>query len=64
MKYPTVKIVWREFGRIEQHIKVERLSNGFLLGRTFFASEESMIKHLAEAMKTPDAYFEPPQYND
>ncbi len=64
MKYPQIKIVWRELGKMDACIYIKKLSNGFLVGNTYFATENSMLKHLAEAVKTPDAYFEPPTYHD
>lgn len=64
MKFPVIKIEWSESARVPITVKVSKLSNGFLIGNTFFASEDLLVKHLAEYVKDPYAYVAPPEYKD
>ena len=65
MKFPRVKIIWDD-SNIKQPIcvTVQKLTNGYLIGRTFFATEDLLVKHLAEYVKDPNAYYSVPFYKD
>ena len=64
MKFPRILIEWRERAKMPITIKVAKLTNGYLIGETYFASEDLLVKHLAEYVKDPYAYLPPPEYKD
>jgi len=64
MKYPKITIKWVDWQKVPTTIELRRLRNGYLIGNTFFASEDLLVKNLAEYVKNPHAYAEAPEYKD
>lgn len=64
MKYPRIKIIWTESMKMPIEINVKKLTNGFLVGNTFVATEERLADELVIYFKDPHAKLNPPQYND
>lgn len=64
MKFPHIKIEWSEPMKIPVTVSVRRLTNGYLIGDVFFASEELLVKELAKWVKDPYANHDSPHYED
>ena len=64
MKLPHIKIEWIEQKRTPVTISVRRLSNGYLIGDVYFASEQKLVENLAEWVKDPYANHDLPEYKD
>ena len=45
-------------------VSVRRLSNGYLIGDVYFASEEKLVENLAKWVKDPYANHDLPKYSD
>lgn len=64
MKLPKIKIIWTETGRIPVDIYIEKLTNGYKVGNTYFATREEMIEAIDEWMTDPYADYVAPRYSE
>ena len=64
MKLPRIKIVWTELQKTPTTIHVSKISNGYLIGQTFLATEDKLIEELTKYVKDPHAHYDPPFYSD
>lgn len=64
MKIPHIIIKWQEIAKVPVEVSVRKLSNGYLIGNVYFASEEMLVKNLAEWVKDPHANHDIPKYED
>ena len=62
MRIPYLKIHWKEFSKIPTDIYVHKIANGFLVGDTYFSTEEEMFEQLKIWIKEPYGNIEPPTY--
>jgi len=45
-------------------VSVRKLSNGYLIGDVYFATEDKLVTHLAKWVKEPYANHDVPEYKD
>ena len=64
MKIPHIKIEWREPMKTPVTVSVRKLSNGYLIGDVYFASETMLVKNLAKWVQDPHANHDIPEYKD
>lgn len=64
MKFPHIKIEWRETTRVPVTVNVKKLSNGYLIGNVYFATEEKLVENLAKWVKDPYGNHDLPEYKD
>ena len=64
MKLPHIKIEWSEPMKTPVTVSVRKLSNGYLIGDVYFASEEKLVENLAKWVQDPHANHELPKYKD
>lgn len=64
MKIPHIKIEWSEPMKVPITISVRKLNNGYLIGDTYFATEEKLVVELAKWVKEPYANHASPIYKD
>lgn len=62
MKIPKVTIIWRPLWQKEKVIEVKELTNGYLIGETFIATEDKVVEILAKYVKNPEAKVDLPDY--
>ena len=64
MKLPYIKIKWTEPHRDPITVNVRKISNGYLIGDVYFASEKMLTEKLAEWVADPYANHDVPEYKD
>jgi len=64
MKFPHIKIEWTEPMKLPVTVSVRKLSNGYLIGDVYFATEDKLVVELAKWVKEPYANHDVPEYKD